>query len=181
LTTLSGRRGAAFGAIKVGRRAVSSSTAAWDECRLSFQQGQPSGARRQLIALAEVLALRFPLLENGQLPSQDALGVVGATESEERHGMRDVGGRRDEAHISGPGFVALRTEPKFRRDGLLRTVATEQRIAYVCVQGVLPGAPIGRSSFDNAFAPPRWVTRESPGASRRPWSKPISTWRDVLA
>lgn len=141
----------------------------------------PSGARRQLIALAEVLALRFPLLENGQLPSQDALGVVGATESEERHGMRDVGGRRDEAHISGPGFVALRTEPKFRRDGLLRTVATEQRIAYVCVQGVLPGAPIGRSSFDNAFAPPRWVTRESPGAADDLGRSRSRTWRDVLA
>jgi len=58
---------------------------------LSFQQDnhlELSPAHR----LAEVLALRFPLLENGQLPSQDALGVVGATESEERHGMRDVGG-----------------------------------------------------------------------------------------
>ena len=48
--------------------------------------------RGQLFAFSYVLSLLFPLLENGQLPTQDRLAVVGATESEESHGVGVVSG-----------------------------------------------------------------------------------------
>ena len=53
----------------------------------------------QVLALPHVLSL-IPLVEDGQLPAQDQLGVGGATESEEGHGVGVVGGQRDQVALA---------------------------------------------------------------------------------